>query len=345
MTSPLPVLQTRGLTVTYRSRGLMGRKQAFTAVRDVSLDLARGQTLGLVGESGSGKSTTARAICGLAEYEGQILLSGEEARTLQGSRTAVQHRQMVFQDPYSSLDPLMTVGDSIAEPLVLLEGRRSPQHRVRVRSLLDAVRLPSHFAARLPKELSGGQRQRVAIARALATDPALVVCDEALSALDASTQGEVLGILQDLRDDLSLSYLFIAHDLAVVRHLADHIAVMYLGTVVESGPTEQVFRSPKHPYTRALLEAAPIPHPRLQRARRKVTVTGEPPDPSKPPAGCPFHPRCPLAEDRCIDQVPPETSGGGRVVRCHVNRADSPTLVVPHFDEPVGTRLHEGSAS
>jgi oligopeptide/dipeptide ABC transporter ATP-binding protein len=320
------VLETRGLTVVHGLRGQGGpfrRPDLFAAVSDVNIKVLPGQTLGLVGESGSGKSTTARAICGLVRYQGQILFSGTDASQLGAGAAAARHRQMVFQDPYSSLDPLMTVGELVAEPLTLLEGRSRGQAQ-HVHALMEAVRLPAPFASRLPSELSGGQRQRVAIARALATEPALVICDEALSALDASTQGEVLGILRELRDQRGLAYLFIAHDLAVVRHLADHVAVMYLGSVVESGPTEVIFRDPKHPYTQALLAAAPIPHPRLQRARRTSVVRGEPPDPSRRPSGCPFHPRCPLALDRCKTEFPDLSSAGERTVFCHVNKAGDP---------------------
>jgi peptide/nickel transport system ATP-binding protein len=293
----------------------------FAAVRDVNITVRPGQTLGLVGESGSGKSTTARAICGLVKYQGQILFSGTDAGKL--GRAAARYRQMIFQDPYSSLDPLMTVGELIAEPINLLGGRAHGRSK-RVFAMLEAVRLPATYTSRLPSELSGGQRQRVAIARALATEPELVICDEALSALDASTQGEVLAILRDLRDQRGLSYLFIAHDLALVRHLADHVAVMYLGNIVESGPTELIFRDPKHPYTQALLAAAPIPHPRLQRARRTSVVRGEPPDPSRRPSGCPFHPRCPLALDLCKTEFPALSEAQRHTVFCHVNKAGDP---------------------
>jgi len=336
-----PVLETRGLTVTFQLRAGGGlRRRSLTAVRGVDLEVLPGETVALVGESGSGKSTTARAVCGLVPFEGEVLLSGERASAIQRTRRAGSYRQMVFQDPYSSLDPLMTVGDSIAEPLTLLSGRSSG-HAARVRALLESVRLPAGYAARLPKELSGGQRQRVAIARALATEPKLVVCDEALSALDASTQGEVLAILQELREQRGTAYLFIAHDLAVVRHIADRVAVMYLGSVVESGPTEEVFRDPRHPYTQALLAAAPIPHPRLQRQQRAFVVGGDPPDPSRLPGGCPFHPRCPLAIVRCKTETPPATAAQGRTVICHVNKAADPAEAVARVVGPVETSTPE----
>ena len=340
-----PVLETRGLTVTFGGTGrvaLFGRREPVAAVSDVSISVKPGQTLALVGESGSGKSTTARAICGLVPYRGEVMFSGLSARVLERDGTAAGHRQMVFQDPYSSLDPLMTVGESIVEPIHLRAGRGNVDGS-RLAELLDAVRLPMSYASRLPSELSGGQRQRIAIARALATEPALVICDEALSALDASTQGEVLSILRELRDVRGLSFLFIAHDLAVVRHLADEVAVMYLGSIVETGPTETVFRDPKHPYTQALLESAPIPHPRLQRARRRLTIVrGEPPDPSRRPTGCSFHPRCPLAIDICRTDPPPLEESGERSVACHVNRVGAPTRPAAGYSEPGGSARIEG---
>lgn len=344
MSTPAPVLETRGLTVTFGGPGrtaLFGRREPVAAVSDVSIAVQPGQTLALVGESGSGKSTTARAICGLLPYRGEVLFSGLPARRLERDGTAAVHRQMVFQDPYSSLDPLMTVGESIVEPIQLRAGRGRGDG-ARLAELLEAVRLPMSYASRLPSELSGGQRQRIAIARALATEPALVICDEALSALDASTQGEVLSILQELRDERGLSFLFIAHDLAVVRHLADEVAVMYLGSIVETGPTETVFRDPKHPYTQALLESAPIPHPRLQRRRRLTIVRGEPPDPSRRPAGCAFHPRCPLAIDVCLTDPPPLEHSGGRAVACHVNRLGTATRPAAGYSEPGGSARAEG---
>lgn len=320
MTAAPPVLQTHDLNVTFKVRAEGGsrKKRDLHAVRNVNLTLEVGQTLGLVGESGSGKSTIARAICGLSSYEGQVLFSNNDAAGFRDNKAAARHRQMVFQDPYSSLDPLMTIGESIIEPMRLLEGRKR-EHTSRMYEMLNAVRLPAKFSGHLPSELSGGQRQRVAIARALAIEPPLVVCDEALSALDASTQGEVLAILRDLKESRGLSFLFIAHDLAVVRHLADVVAVMYLGSIVESGPTDQIFRNPKHPYTQALVSAAPIPHPRLQRARVTEAVKGETPDPSAPPTGCAFHPRCPVAIDRCSVDTPQLLSVGARALSCHVN--------------------------
>jgi oligopeptide/dipeptide ABC transporter ATP-binding protein len=313
------------------------RRAAVIAVAGVSLSIPQGKTLALVGESGSGKSTTARAICGLIPYQGEVLFSGVDARRLERDGSEARYRQMIFQDPYSSLDPLMTVGESISEPMHLLE-RHAADVGARVARLLDSVRLPLAYASRLPSELSGGQRQRVAIARALATEPTLVICDEALSALDTSTQAEVLTILRELRDEHGLSFLFIAHDLAVVRSLADQIAVMYLGSIVETGPTEAVFREPKHPYTQALLESAPIPHPRLQRARRRLSIVrGEPPDPSRRPDGCAFHPRGPLAIEMCRTVAPELESAGLRAVSCHVNKAKDAARPQSAFSERDGS--------
>jgi peptide/nickel transport system ATP-binding protein len=320
MSAVPPVLQTQNLNVTFKVRVAGGsrRRRELHAVKDVNLVVQAAQTLGLVGESGSGKSSTARAICGLSPYEGKVLFSRQDARALPDARAAARHRQMVFQDPYSSLDPLLTVGESIEEPLRILEGRQRV-HAARVKQLLELVQLPSRYAHRLPSELSGGQRQRVAIARALAVEPSLIVCDEALSALDASTQGEILEIFRELKETSGASFLFIAHDLAVVRHLADVVAVMYLGSIVEMGPTEDIFRAPKHPYTQGLLAAAPIPHPRLQRARTPLAVKGEAPDPSSPPPGCAYHPRCRLAIDQCSTEVPQLLTIGSRAISCHVN--------------------------
>jgi len=313
------VLEVEDLTVTFRGRGRRSRRQAdVTAVDGVSFSVGPGETLGLVGESGSGKSTTARAVCDLVPYQGAVRLQGCDQRALKRRTDAARIRQMVFQDPYSSLDPLMTIGDSIAEPLRVLRTPRAGHDR-RIDELLETVRLPASYANRLPRELSGGQRQRAAIARALASEPALVVCDEALSALDTSTQGEVLSILQDLRDRRELSYLFIGHDLAVVRHLADRIAVMYLGRIVESGPTSLIFGDPRHPYTQALLAAAPVPDPRAQRSRRRVALRGDTPPAEAAIGGCPFSPRCPLAVERCRVEMPAPSSRDGRTVRCHVN--------------------------
>lgn len=311
------------LSVTFDARKrVRGRRDQIFAVANVSLHIEPGETLALVGESGSGKSTLARAICGLVQYQGRIEIAGRDLGQLGGfrRREAALLRQIVFQDPYSSLNPTMTVAELIAEPMRQV-GRSSRIGRsARVAELLDAVQLPSAFAARLPSELSGGQRQRVAIARAIAVEPSLVILDEALSALDVTTQRGIMDLLIRLRDEHGLSYLFIAHDLAVVRSIAHRVAVMYVGQVVEEGPTERVFKEPSHPYTEALLSAVLLPNPRVQRSRQRVILGGELPDPTSPPAGCAFHPRCPHAMDVCKELEPKWSGAGGGVrVTCHLH--------------------------
>lgn len=328
MTDSGDVLRLEAVSVSYPGRGLFRRRSSGTVVRSIDLQVGAGEVVALVGESGSGKSTTARAICGLVPYEGSIAVAGREVRNSDG---LAAHRQIIFQDPYSSLDPLMTVGDSIAEPLVLLHGGRLNSYRGDVEQLLESVNLPVHFATRLPSALSGGQRQRVAIARALATEPSLIICDEAVSALDATTQGEVVALLESLRRERGLSLLFIAHDLALVKHFADRTAVMYLGRIVEEGPTVDIFRHPRHPYTQALLAAVPVPNPRVQRQRNVLLPLGDPPDPSDLPSGCPFHPRCPDVMDACLHDRPLERRVDTRRVECHLY------LPAQETDMPIAT--------
>jgi oligopeptide/dipeptide ABC transporter ATP-binding protein len=326
-----PLLEIEDLSVVFRSGGFASRRKTRVhAVSNVSLHIAEGETVALVGESGSGKSTIGKAVCGLVPYEGRIRLAGQDLSAFTGRRSAsaARLRQMVFQDPYSSLDPTMPVEEIIAEPLRRLEKMRQAQRQAKVADLLDAVQLPRSFGHRLPAELSGGQRQRVAIARAIAIEPPLVICDEAVSALDVSTQRGVIELLEKLRTERNLAYLFISHDLSVVRSVADRVAVMYFGSLVEEGPTEAVFSNPAHPYTKALLEAAPIPDPRRQRQRTRATVRGELPDPTRPPSGCSFHPRCPSAMEICRTVAPRETTlDSGVAVRCHL-----------HLDPPVSAQ-------
>jgi peptide/nickel transport system ATP-binding protein len=318
----LPLLDVRHLHVTFRKNRLFGRDHVVRAVNDVDLQIAAGETLGLVGESGSGKSTTGRAILKLVPVEsGQVRVAGRDVAGLRGKelRQLRRQMQMVFQDPYSSLDPSATVASSIAEPLRVHEGMSVKQARERITELLDLVGLRPSHADRYPYEFSGGQRQRVAIARALALNPKLIVCDEAVSALDVSTQNQVINLLEDLRERLGLSYLFIAHDLAVVRHLSHRVAVMYLGRIVESGPTARVYKQPAHPYTQALLSAIPVPDPAKANKGRRIILQGDLPDPSNPPSGCPFHTRCPYAMEICRAEMPPMTGidGGGQAA-CHL---------------------------
>ncbi|ALE73438.1 peptide ABC transporter ATPase [Pseudonocardia sp. EC080610-09] len=327
------LLEVDDLRVTFGSRGLRGRGRTLRAVDGVSLRLARGQTLGLVGESGSGKSTLGRAVLRLVPVAGgRVRLDGTDLTALRGRalRDARRTMQMVFQDPYSSLDPSAVIGDSIAEPLREHEGLSRRDAASRVRALLDVVGLPASHADRYPYEFSGGQRQRVAIARAVALHPSLVVCDEAVSALDVSTQNQVINLLEDLREQFGLSYLFIAHDLAVVRHIAHTVAVMYLGHVVETGPTDRVYDAPAHPYTRALLSAIPATHPGRAGTGTRMLLSGDLPDPADPPAGCPFVTRCPFAMDVCRETPPAMTpvDGGGEVA-CHLETGVPAGAVAP----------------
>jgi peptide/nickel transport system ATP-binding protein len=287
--------------------GLFRRPWQIRAVNDVTLDIKRGETLGLVGESGCGKSTLGRLVLRLDDpTAGEIRFEGIDlARLKRDELLAVRKRmQVIFQDPYSSLNPRMTVGQIVAEPMRVHRILPPSEIPERVAELLQTVGLFRYMALRYPHELSGGQRQRVGIARALSVNPHMIVCDEAVSALDVSIQGQVINLLEELQQKLGLTYLFIAHDLAVVRHISSRVAVMYLGRIVEEAPAEQLFATPKHPYTRALLAAAPIPDPAIERNRPRSIIKGELPSPLNPPAGCVFHPRCPLATEECKKGVP-----------------------------------------
>jgi oligopeptide/dipeptide ABC transporter ATP-binding protein len=324
------LLEVRDLTKGFRlGSGWLGRNQdRVRAVDGVSFDVATGQTLALVGESGSGKSTTARLVLRLIKADsGSVKFEGTDLMGLAGGalRRARREMQMVFQDPYSSLDPSWTVSDIIAEPLRIHLGVRGSELTDRSADLLRRVSLdPSHLR-RYPYEFSGGQRQRIAIARALALNPKLIICDEPVSALDVSTQASVLSLLQRLQAELGLSYLFIAHDLSVVRRVSDRIAVMYLGRIVEVGPADEVYEQPKHPYTQALLSAIPLPDPRQQRRRRRLVLKGDIPNPISPPSGCHFHPRCPYVMDRChVDDPRLLPAGDGRAAACHLLETGQP---------------------
>jgi oligopeptide transport system ATP-binding protein len=301
-----PLLEVRGLAMHFPvSEGIvLSRKIGdVKAVDGVDFTINRGETLGLVGESGCGKTTTGRCILRLERpTAGQVLFDGRDVNRMQRRELVALRRRMqvIFQDPYSSLNPRMKVGDIIAEPIKVHgvepdAGRR----RARVRELLAVCGLDPKFTDRYPHEMSGGQRQRVGIARALALDPEFIVCDEAVSALDVSIQAQVVNLLEDLRERFGLTYLFIAHDLSVVRHLCQRVAVMYLGRIVEMADSNELFDNPLHPYTQALLSAVPIPDPRIEATRAFRPPKGEVPSPLNPPSGCVFHPRCPMAVEGC----------------------------------------------
>jgi oligopeptide transport system ATP-binding protein len=295
-------------------RGVLRRQVgAIRAVDGVSLEIHRGETVGLVGESGSGKSTIGRTVLRLlTPTRGQVIFDGTDLGALSRHQLrGVRPRlQMVFQDPYASLNPRLTIGATVLEALEVNAIGGRAWRRQRVGELFELVGLDPRFVNRYPHELSGGQRQRVGIARALATDPAFVVADEAIAALDVSIQAQIVNLLGDLRDTLGLTYLFISHDLSMARHISDRIVVLYLGKVVEVGPADEVCRRPRHPYTVALLSAVPVPDPEREARRERLVLTGDMPSPADPPRGCRFHTRCPFATDLCLEQEPTLRNGG-----------------------------------
>lgn len=317
-----PLLRVSGLTMEFPLGGGLFGRNAITihAVDGVDFHIDRGETLGLVGESGCGKSTTGRCVLRLIEpTAGEIHFEGKNVRALDASELRLLRRdiQIIFQDPYASLNPRMNVGAIVGEALSIHRLTKTKrQFEERVVELLETVGLRADHMTRYPNEFSGGQRQRIGIARALAVEPKLIVCDEPVSALDVSIQAQVINLLEDLQQKLGLAYLFIAHDLAVVEHISKRIAVMYLGRIVETAPARELYVSPRHPYTEALLSAVPIPDPKVKRQR--IRLTGEVPSPLDPPQGCHFHTRCPIAQPLCSREAPPlKQSAEGHWVACH----------------------------
>jgi oligopeptide/dipeptide ABC transporter ATP-binding protein len=323
MTMAAPLLDVRELTKHFPVRAGWWRasSQVIRAVDGVSFTVRQGETLALVGESGSGKTTAGRAILRLVEpTSGTVHFAGRDVRALDATSLRALRREMqiVFQDPYGSLNPRLTIGAAIREGLLVHRIADGADAERRVRALLDEVGLRPEYAARYPHEFSGGQRQRIGIARALAVEPRFLVCDEPVSALDVSVQAQVVNLLRDLQRDRGLAYLFIAHDLAVVAHMADRVAVMYLGRIVELAPRAALFGTPRMPYTQALLSAVPVPEP--GRVRTRILLAGDPPSPANPPSGCVFHPRCshPDRDAWCAQSVPPlEEKAPGHWVACH----------------------------
>ena len=319
-----PLLHVENLCKEFPvSSGLFGRKkESVHAVEGVSFDIYPGETFGLVGESGCGKSTTGRCIMKLYNpTSGKVIFDGQDVSTMSRSQLKRMRRNMqfIFQDPYASLNPRMTIGEIVSEPLVIHGEMTNRAERMKfVAELLDQVGLNPEHINRYPHEFSGGQRQRVGIARAFALRPKLIICDEPVSALDVSIQAQVLNLLADLQKEYGTAYLFIAHDLSVVQHISDRVAVMYLGHMMETSDWKSLYAEPCHPYTQSLLSAVPVPDPDVQRDRKRIILAGDPPSPIDPPSGCPFHTRCPIAKDICSQQVPDlRDLGDGHFCACH----------------------------
>ena len=323
MTENGTLVQIRNLKMHFPiTQGIVVQRKvgAIKAVDGLSFDVQRGETLGLVGESGCGKSTTGRAILQLYRpTAGEVYFEDVDLTSVKGEalRRMRRRMQMIFQDPYASLNPRMTVGDIIGEPLLVHNIAKGKERRDRVQELLRVVGLNPYFVNRYPHEFSGGQRQRIGVARALAVQPEFIVCDEPISALDVSIQAQIINLLEDLQHEFNLTYLFIAHDLSVVRHISDRIAVMYLGKIVELTTRFELYDNPLHPYTQALLSAVPIPDPVVEEQRRRIILEGDVPSPANPPVGCNFNTRCPVVMDICHQQEPEFVDvGGGHWVAC-----------------------------
>jgi oligopeptide transport system ATP-binding protein len=339
---PAPTPQTHDVIVRVRDlkkhfpimKGVF-RRQVGTvrAVDGVTFDVRRGETLGLVGESGSGKSTTGRVILQLEQAtEGVVQFEDIDLTVTTGNnlRSLRPRMQMIFQDPHASLNPRMTVASIIGEPLTEHNKAKGEDRKKRIEELLSLVGLEPKHANRYPHEFSGGQRQRIGIARAIALNPDFIVADEPIAALDVSIQAQVVNLLEDLQDVLGLTYLFISHDLSMVRHIADRVAVMYLGKIMELADVDRLYNDPKHPYTQALLSAVPVPDPVVEASRERVILEGDIPSPANPPPGCPFNTRCPVAKERCVTEVPEwRELEPGRWVACHFAELDSTLTVTP----------------
>jgi peptide/nickel transport system ATP-binding protein len=341
MNDSTPLLRAQDLVKHFPvRRHMFGRQTAVVhAVDGVNFELRAGETMALVGESGCGKSTVGRLVLRLLDAtSGKVWFGGEDLMKLSSSGLRAKRRelQMIFQDPYSSLNPRMTVEQTLTEPLAL-HALAPGRHRERAAELMDLVGLAPQYLQRYPHEFSGGQRQRIGIARALAVEPRLIVCDEPVSALDVSIQAQIVNLLQDLQRRLGLAYVFIAHDLAVVKHIASHVAVMYLGHIVEYAGKRSLFASPRHPYTQALLSAIPVPQPGLRRER--VLVQGDVPNPINPPSGCRFRTRCPYARERCAEEVPALRTLAGHSVACHFWEEIRPPAGVTAVGGAVNERL------